>query len=140
VGEGVVTGPGEGEVLRNTATGRVAIVKAAVPQLEVFEYTIEGPYDGPDPHTHAGHTDSFYVLEGEIDFHVDGREFRGGPGTYVAAPPGTPHGFKKHDTGTARFLNIHAPGVFLDSMRRMSDPPESASTEPGKAEDVPTAD
>jgi quercetin dioxygenase-like cupin family protein len=141
VGEGVVNGPGEGEALRNAASGRVALVKGALPQIEVFEFTIQGPFDGPDPHTHADQTDAFYVLEGEIDFHVDGREFRGGPGTYVAAPPGTVHGFKKHDTGTARFLNIHAPGVFLDSMRRMSDPPDSAaSTEPGTAEDVPTAD
>ena len=31
--EGVVNGPGEGEVLRNSATGRVAIVKGALPQL-----------------------------------------------------------------------------------------------------------
>ena len=67
-------------MLRNSETGRVAIVKGAVPQLEVFEFTIEGPFDGPDPHTHDDHTDSFYVLEGEVDFHVDGREFRGGPG------------------------------------------------------------
>jgi quercetin dioxygenase-like cupin family protein len=141
VGEGVANGPGEGEVLRNSATGRVAIVKGAMPQLEVYEFTIQGPFDGPDPHTHADQTDAFYVLEGTLDFNVDGREFKGGPGTYVAAPPGTPHGFKKHDTGTARFLNIHAPGVFLESMRRMSDPPEGpAATEPGTGEDVPTAD
>jgi quercetin dioxygenase-like cupin family protein len=142
VADGVVNGPGEGEALRNSATGRVALVKGALPHLEVYEFTIQGPFDGPDPHTHADQTDAFYVLDGEIDFHVDGREFRGGPGTYVAAPPGTPHGFKKHDTGTARFLNIHAPGVFLEPMRRMSDPPDdnAASTEPGASEDVPTAD
>jgi len=152
VADGVVNGPGEGEVLQNSTMGRVTIVKGALPQLEVYEFTIQGPYDGPDPHTHAQQTDAFYVLEGELDFHVDGREFRGGPGTYVAAPPGTPHGFKKHDTGTARFLNIHAPGVFLDSMRKMSDPPATAaatksgasetgvgSTEPGTTA-VPTAD
>ena len=125
--DGVVNGPGEGEVLRNSETRRVAIVKGALPQLEVFEFTVEGPFDGPDPHTHDDHTDAFYVLEGEVDFHVDGREFRAGPGTFVAAPPGTPHGFKKHEPGTARFLNIHAPGEFLDAMRRMSDPPVDAS-------------
>jgi quercetin dioxygenase-like cupin family protein len=121
VAGGVVNGPGEGEVLLNAEMGRVAIVKGAVPQLEVFEFTIEGPYDGPDPHTHADRTDSFYVLEGELDFHVDGREFRGGPGTFVAAPPGVPHGFKKNEPGTARFLNIHAPGGFERALRRMSD-------------------
>ena len=119
--EGVVNGPGEGEVLRNSATRRVAIVKGALPQLEVFEFTIEGPFDGPDPHTHDDETDSFYVLEGEIDFHVDGKDFRGGPGTFVSAPPGVSHGFRKNDAGTARFLNIHAPGGFEHQMREMSD-------------------
>ena len=119
--EGIVNAPGEGEVLRNAKAGRVAVVKCALPHLSVFEFTIEGPFDGPDPHTHAGETDSFYVLEGEVDFHVDGREFRGGPGTFVSAPPGVPHGFKKHDAGTARFLNIHAPGGFEHDLREMSD-------------------
>src|SRR3954452_24181003 len=109
--------------------------------MEVDEFTSEGPFDGPDPHIHVDQTDAFYVLEGELDFHVDGREFRGGPGTYVAAPPRVPHGCKKHEPGTARFLNIHAPGVFLESMRSMSAPPDAvAATEPGDAEDVPTAD
>jgi quercetin dioxygenase-like cupin family protein len=140
VAEGVVNGPGEGEVLRNAEMGRVTLIKGITPQLEVYEYTIEGPYDGPDPHTHADQTDSFYVLEGELDFHVDGREFRGGPGTFVAAPPGVPHGFKKNESGTARFLNIHAPAGFERALREMSDPPDAVATEPGSSEDVPTAD
>jgi quercetin dioxygenase-like cupin family protein len=112
-------------VLRNAATGRVAIVKGAVPQLSVVEFTIEGPYEGPPPHAHDDVTDSFYVLEGELDFHVDGETFRGGPGTFVAAPPGVMHTFGKRDTGTARFLNIHAPGGFEHALRRMSDPETS---------------
>ncbi len=91
------------------------------PHLSVFEFTIEGPFDGPAPHTHDDQTDSFYVLEGELDFHVDGKEFRGGPGTFVAAPPGVVHTFAKSDSGTARFLNIHAPGGFEHALRAMSD-------------------
>ena len=77
----------------------------------VFEFTIEGPFDGPDPHTHDDHTDAFYVLEGEVEFTSTATSSRGGPGTFVAAPPGTRHGFKTREPGTARFLNIHAPGV-----------------------------
>ena len=50
--DGVANGPGEGEALRNSQTGRVALVKCALPHLSVFEFTFEGPYDGPDPHTH----------------------------------------------------------------------------------------
>ena len=119
--DGVVNGPGEGEALRSERSRRVAVVKAALPHLSVFEFTIEGPFDGPDPHTHDDETDCFYVLEGELDFHVNGETFRGGPGTLVAAPPGVMHTFGKSDAGTARFLNIHAPGGFEHALRRMSD-------------------
>ena len=118
--EGVLNGPGEGETLRNARGNRTAIVKAALPHLTVFEFTIEGPFEGPDPHTHDDETDSFYILEGELDVYVNGEWTRATPGTYVAAPPGVPHGFTKRDPGTVRFLNIHAPGGFEDDMRRMS--------------------
>ncbi len=110
-------------MLRNERTRRVTLVKGALPHLSVFEYTIEGPYVGPPPHTHDGETDSFYVLEGELDFHVDGKTFRGGPGMFVAAPPSVVHTFGKSDRGTVRFLNIHAPGGFEHALREMSDPP-----------------
>jgi quercetin dioxygenase-like cupin family protein len=119
--EGVVSGPGEGEELRNAATRRVALLKAGLPHLSVFEFTIEGPFEGPDPHAHADETDCFYVLEGELDFVVDGKAIRGGPGTLVAAPPGVLHTFGKRDPGTARFLNIHAPGGFEHFLRTDSD-------------------
>src|SRR3954469_4292456 len=111
---------GGGESLRNEQGNRIAVVKAALPHLSVFEFTIEGPFEGPDPHTHDDETDSFYVLEGEIEFFVDGEWVRKGPGTFVSAPPGVVHGFAKRDTGTARFLNIHAPGGFEDDLREMS--------------------
>jgi quercetin dioxygenase-like cupin family protein len=108
-------------VLRSAASGRVAVVKGALPPLSVFEFTIEGPFDGRAPHTHDDQTDSFYVLEGELDFHVDGEWFRGGPGRLVAAAPGVVYAFAKNDAGTARFLNIRAPGGFEHALREMSD-------------------
>jgi|SRR4051794_36821639 quercetin dioxygenase-like cupin family protein len=117
--EGIVHGPDGGEALRKP--GRVALVKAGLPDLTVLEFTIEGPFDGPAPHTHDDHTDSFYVLEGEVDFLVEGAWIRGGPGMFVAAPPGVEHGFTKRDEGTARFLNIHAPGGFEHELRKESE-------------------
>src|SRR3954463_7011137 len=110
--DGIVLGPGTGEALRSRSAQRLAVVKAGLPDVTVFEFTIEGPFDGPDPHTHDDETDSFYVLEGELDLYLEGEWTRGGPGTFVAAPPGVEHGFAKRDSGTVRFLNIHAPGGF----------------------------
>src|SRR3954454_13933834 len=120
--DGVLHHPGDGEALRNARGNRVAVVKAALPHLSVFEFTIEGPFDGPDPHTHDDETDSFYILEGELDLYLDGEWTRGGPGAFLAAPPGVEHAFAKRDDGTVRFLNIHAPGGFEHELREMSEP------------------
>jgi quercetin dioxygenase-like cupin family protein len=120
VPDGILNGPGEGEALRNATGNRVALVKGALPHVTVLEFTIEGPFDGPDPHTHADETDSFYVLEGELDVYVDGEWHRATPGTYMSAAPGVEHGFTKRDPGTVRFLNIHAPGGFEHELRAMS--------------------
>ncbi|HEY6016144.1 MAG TPA: cupin domain-containing protein [Gaiellaceae bacterium] len=116
----IVSGPGEGERFVNDR--RIALIKAALPDVTVLEFTIESDaYEGPDPHTHADHTDSFYVLEGELDVFVEGETVRVGPGTFVAAPRGVSHGFKvPAGSGRVRFLNIHAPGGFEHDMRRMN--------------------
>src|SRR5262245_40682549 len=48
---------------------------------------------GPPPHTHPW-DESFYVINGEITFNVDGREQVAVPGTLVHFPAGTVHAFR----------------------------------------------
>lgn len=49
--DGVRSGPDEGERFENEL--RLALVKGALPQLTVLEFTLEGDgYERPDPHTH----------------------------------------------------------------------------------------
>jgi mannose-6-phosphate isomerase-like protein (cupin superfamily) len=47
---------------------------------------------GPPPHSH-GWDESFFVLEGTVDFSCDGRSEVCGPGTLVHVPAGTVHAF-----------------------------------------------
>jgi mannose-6-phosphate isomerase-like protein (cupin superfamily) len=116
--DGVLHGPGEGERFEDDV--RVAVIKAALPHLTVLEFDVTGGDDyGPDPHTHDDHTDSFFVLEGEVEITLGDETFTAGPGTFVAAPPGVRHGFKVPNP-PARFLNVHAPGGFEHEMRRMN--------------------
>lgn len=55
-------------------------------------------------HRHEKDVESFYVLEGEITFHVDGQAgVRSGPGTFLHVPAGAAHGFRI-TSDTARYL------------------------------------
>jgi quercetin dioxygenase-like cupin family protein len=104
--------PGEGE---RTPNGHRVL--AELPHLEVLDLSFGRGFEGVDPHTHPDHTDSFYVLEGEVEFFVGGEWHRAAPGTFVSVPPNVEHGFRP--AGTAiRLLNIHAPRTgFVDSLR-----------------------
>jgi uncharacterized cupin superfamily protein len=42
-----------------------AVLRAALDDLMVTEYSLEPGTEPGDPHYHADHSDSFYVLEGE---------------------------------------------------------------------------
>ena len=87
----------------------------------MLEFELDGDFEGPDLHTHDDHTDCFYVLEGEIQFTVEGETFTAGQGTFVAAPRGVEHRFGKPGAGRARLLNIHAPEVgFIERLRHGS--------------------
>lgn len=70
------------------------------------------PGGGPPPHYHTREEESFYVLEGEITFTVDGRTVLGAPGTFVQIPRGTPHAFKNNSAVPARMLIQCAPAGF----------------------------
>ena len=104
--EPIVAAPGEGELLEGDH--RRLRVKVSRPELDVLEFEIEPGFEGPGPHFHRKHVDSFYVLEGEVVFRIGDERVLAGPGTFVAAPPGVVHAFTASDR-PARFLNVHAP-------------------------------
>lgn len=67
----IALSPGEGELVGTS------MVKAARPELSLLEFEVK-PRGGVQPHFHKRHSDSFYVLEGELEFHV-GEEIVHGP-------------------------------------------------------------
>jgi quercetin dioxygenase-like cupin family protein len=92
-------------------------VLAELPQLEALDLSYGPDFEGVDPHTHADHADSFYVLEGELEFYLDGAWHRCGPGTFLSVPPNVEHGFRPAGVDF-RLLNFHTPNVgFVDSLR-----------------------
>ena len=70
------------------------------------------------PHTHDDQVDSFFVLDGAVEFVQGDDTVVAGSGTFFAAPPGTRHGFRSGDGRRARVLNLHAPDAgFADGVR-----------------------
>lgn len=103
---------GEGELMGTS------VVKADRPELSLIELEVK-PGGGVQPHFHKGHSDSFYVLEGELEFHVGDEVRRGSTGTYVLAPPGVVHFFRNVSDRSARALNLHTPGGFVEYRREL---------------------
>jgi quercetin dioxygenase-like cupin family protein len=105
--------PGEGE-----RVGRYEHrVLSELPHIEALELFFPADFEGVDPHTHPDHTDSFYILEGEVEFLQDGEWHRVGPGTFLSVPPNVEHGFRPAGTAV-RLLNFHTPNVgFIERLR-----------------------
>ncbi len=128
----VLRTPGEGPVIavvgdvyRFLATGaetdgRYATIEAVVP-----------PGGGPPPHTHSREEESFYVLEGEITFTVNGERVVAGPGTFANMPVGSLHAFKNESSRTARMLISVAPAGLEEMFFEVGVPlPEGSTTAP----------
>jgi mannose-6-phosphate isomerase-like protein (cupin superfamily) len=82
------------------------------PRFNLSVITIQPHRDGPPVHQHAAEDDSFYMLDGELTFIVDGEEVAAGAGTFVLVPPEVPHTFANRGDEPARFVNVHAPAGF----------------------------
>jgi mannose-6-phosphate isomerase-like protein (cupin superfamily) len=96
-----------------------SVLLAALDDLMLSEYRLEAGTEPGAPHYHANHTDAFYVIEGELEFVIEGEPVRAPAGTLVVAPRGEVHAFPVAVGGPARFLNIHTPGGFERYMRTL---------------------
>ena len=105
--------PGEGE----RVTQRDHRVLSELPEIEALELSYGPDFEGVDPHTHSDHSDSFYVIDGEVEFFLDDAWHRAGPGTFLSVPLEIEHGFRPCGVDF-RLLNFHTPNVgFVDSLR-----------------------
>lgn len=96
------------------------------------------PGGGPPPHIHSREDESFYVLEGEITFTVDGRDVAAPVGTFVQAPRGIPHAFKNRTDAPARMLILCVPAGFEKFMAEFATelPSPDAPSLPPTPEDI----
>jgi mannose-6-phosphate isomerase-like protein (cupin superfamily) len=76
-----------------------------------------GPQQGPPLHRDGREDESFYVVEGQYLFEVDGQRIAAGPGSSVYAPKGTAHRFQNVGSTPGRLLVIVRPSGLDDFFR-----------------------
>ena len=101
----------------------------------VAEIAMPPRTDGPPPHLHRAMDETFYVLEGTVEFHLDGRVESLAAGSLVHVPRGVPHTFRNPGNTPARLLDLHTPGGFESFFKEVGTP----ATDPTKPPAPPTA-
>jgi quercetin dioxygenase-like cupin family protein len=99
-------------------------LKASCPEMGVTEVLISRGEE-PPVHLHKNEDEWFYMLEGEVTFHVGGENYRGAAGTFVSFPRGIPHTFTI-ESPSARFLVMNTPGGFEHMFELSPKTPEDA--------------
>lgn len=102
----------------------------------LFETTVTPGLPGPPPHIHHREDEAFYVLEGEIEFNVEGNSGTAGPRYFVNIPKGTLHTFRNAGTMPARILALVAPGGFEGFFAEVGEPATDPTSPPAGPPDV----
>ncbi len=84
-------------------------------------------------HTHHREDESFYIVQGEVAFVIDGQWQRVGPGAFVFGPREIPHGFKVVGDLPAQMLLQATPGGFEQFVIELGQP----LTDPMTPPDIP---
>lgn len=70
-------------------------------------------------HLHRKHAETFYILEGQVEFRVGTQTHLAEAGTTVHVPPGTPHGARVINGKPARMIMLYAPAGFEEFLKEM---------------------
>jgi quercetin dioxygenase-like cupin family protein len=82
------------------------------------------PGGGPPPHIHTREDETFYLIDGQIEFRLGERTILAGPGDFVNVPRGTVHCFHNTGNATARMILTFTPAgmekFFEETLERAS--------------------
>jgi mannose-6-phosphate isomerase-like protein (cupin superfamily) len=85
--------------------------------------SVTPPQGGPPVHRHSREDESFYVIEGDFVFEIDGQQFPAGSGCTLFAPRGTAHTFQNIGKTPGRLLVIVQPAgldVFFEEVAQVA--------------------
>jgi quercetin dioxygenase-like cupin family protein len=105
--------------------GSSITLKASCAEIGVTE-VIMTPGEEPPLHVHKNEDEWFYILDGDMSFHVGGETLSGKAGVFVSFPRGIPHTFTV-ESSKARFLVMNTPGGFERMFLLAPRTPEEAA-------------
>jgi quercetin dioxygenase-like cupin family protein len=96
-------------------------------QFGLYRWTFGPSQSGPDPHFHRSISESFFILDGEVELY-DGRAWiTGQPGDFLFVPEGGIHGFR--GVRPASMLLLFAPGAareeYFETLANIAEHPMS---------------
>ena len=84
------------------------------------------PGGSPPPHIHRNEDETFYVVEGSVDFLLGEETITAGVGDFVNVPRGTVHRFHNSGSDTMRMILTFTPAgiekFFEETLERALDP------------------
>ena len=75
----------------------------------------------PPPHIHTKEDESFYILDGEINYTVDKEVFNGKRGDWIFLPRNIQHSFQVQSDQAEVLIHL-SPGGFEEYFKEMSEP------------------
>ncbi len=91
---------------------------------------ITPPQGGPPPHMHSREEETFYVLEGELEFMVGDHAIPVTAGSVVYGPKGVLHTFRNVGTTPSRMLVLITPAGFEKLFEEVGEPAPDPSSPP----------
>ncbi len=73
---------------------------------------------GPPPHTHNKFKEAFLIMEGEMEFFINGEYKTLTVGDSLDVPPGILHTFSNKADVPCKFVSIHSPKGFFSFFKR----------------------
>jgi quercetin dioxygenase-like cupin family protein len=118
-----VVPPGEGHTL-NIAGGRYTIKASGEDTAGAYALIemVIPPGGGPPLHLHEREEESFYILEGTLQFQVGDESLAAGAGAYIKTPRGVAHALKNVGTTPARGLVLVTPAGIEKYFEEISQP------------------
>lgn len=95
------------------------------------------PGGGPPPHIHRREDETFYLVDGRIEFLLGEKRIVAGPGDFINVPRGTVHCFRNTGTATARMVLTFTPAGMERFFEETLEPaPNGVQDAPANVEEV----